>query len=59
MAPGTRLLVFSDRYIVSKAMEEALASADAVVLSLLFDFDQNAWLRDRIQSIPVRCTCGE
>ena len=59
LAPGTRLLVFSDRDIGSKAMEEALASADAVVLSLLFDFDQNAWLRDRIQSIPVRCACGE
>lgn len=54
--PGVRLTVFSDRDIMSKRkeVEEALAEADAFFGSLIFDYDQCEWLKERVQSIPVR-----
>lgn len=55
-APNVRLLVFSDRDIESRRadVEAALASADAFVGSLLFDFDQIEWLRERLGRVPLR-----
>lgn len=35
-------------------MESALEGADAFFGSLLFDFDQVEWLREKIEPIPVR-----
>ncbi|MBD1852143.1 magnesium chelatase subunit H [Leptolyngbya sp. FACHB-711] len=48
--------VFSDRDLTSQAaqVEQALQSADVFFGSLLFDYDQVLWLRDRIASIPIR-----
>ena len=55
-APSVRLLVFSDRDIDSRRadVEAALACANAVVVSLLFDYDQSEWLRERLRRVPVR-----
>ncbi|KEF41390.1 MAG: protoporphyrin IX magnesium chelatase [Cyanobium sp. CACIAM 14] len=54
--PGLRIEVFSDRDLTARPVEveAALAGADAVFASLIFDFDQVEWLRPRIESIPVR-----
>ncbi|ARV61047.1 magnesium chelatase subunit H [Nostocales cyanobacterium HT-58-2] len=48
--------VFSDRDINSKPteVEAALKDADVFFGSLLFDYDQVLWLRDRIAHIPIR-----
>jgi len=48
--------VFSDRDIIthSQEIETALQGADVFFGSLLFDYDQVIWLRDRLQSIPIR-----
>ena len=48
--------VFSDRDITSKPteVEAALKDADVFFGSLLFDYDQVLWLRDRIAQIPIR-----
>ncbi|MBD2343811.1 magnesium chelatase subunit H [Anabaena subtropica] len=48
--------VFSDRDITSKRqeVEAALQGADVFFGSLLFDYDQVVWLRDRISQIPIR-----
>ncbi|WP_414752034.1 magnesium chelatase subunit H [Anabaena sp. CCY 9910] len=48
--------VFSDRDITSKRLEveAALQGADVFFGSLLFDYDQVVWLRDRISQIPIR-----
>ncbi|XRB01360.1 magnesium-chelatase subunit ChlH [Pycnococcus provasolii] len=48
--------VFSDRDIESnpEAVESALAQANAVFMSLLFDYDQVEWLNARIKDIPTR-----
>jgi len=53
---GIALKVFSDRDIEPKReeIEAALATADVFFGSLLFDFDQVEWLRERIQSVPLR-----
>ena len=47
--------VFSDRDITSKrrSVETALDGADVFFGSLLFDYDQVLWLRDRISQIPI------
>ncbi|KAK9843478.1 hypothetical protein WJX81_004582 [Elliptochloris bilobata] len=54
--PGVQVHVFSDRDITAKAkeIEAALDGADAFFGSLLFDYDQVEWLRERIQAVPVR-----
>ena len=48
--------VFSDRAITSHQaeVEAALDGADVFFGSLLFDYDQVVWLRDRISQIPIR-----
>ncbi|MEC4813986.1 MAG: magnesium chelatase subunit H [Scytonema sp. PMC 1069.18] len=48
--------VFSDRDITTKPteVEAALKDADVFFGSLLFDYDQVLWLRDRISTIPIR-----
>ncbi|MBW4667420.1 MAG: magnesium chelatase subunit H [Cyanomargarita calcarea GSE-NOS-MK-12-04C] len=48
--------VFSDRDITTKVteIETALHHADVFFGSLLFDYDQVLWLRDRISQIPIR-----
>jgi magnesium chelatase subunit H len=48
--------VFSDRDITTKRQEVEAALKDAEVFfgSLLFDYDQVVWLRDRISQIPIR-----
>lgn len=48
--------VFSDRDLVTQpeAIAEALAGADVFFGSLLFDYDQVLWLRQRTQEIPIR-----
>ncbi len=54
--PGVDVRVFSDRDIVAKQseVEEALTGADVFFGSLLFDYDQVEWLRERIQQVPIR-----
>ncbi|WYL94833.1 MAG: magnesium chelatase subunit H [Gloeotrichia echinulata IR180] len=48
--------VFSDRDISTKRqeVEAALKGADVFFGSLLFDYDQVLWLRDRLTQIPIR-----
>jgi magnesium chelatase subunit H len=48
--------VFSDRDIISKSseVEVALRGADVFFGSLLFDYDQVLWLRDRLTHVPIR-----
>ncbi|MBW4629857.1 MAG: magnesium chelatase subunit H [Brasilonema octagenarum HA4186-MV1] len=50
------ICVFSDRDITTKRteVEAALKNADVFFGSLLFDYDQVLWLRDRISHIPIR-----
>ncbi|MEB3179661.1 MAG: magnesium chelatase subunit H [Nostocaceae cyanobacterium] len=54
--PQLDIRVFSDRDITSKhhEVETALSGADVFFGSLLFDYDQVVWLRDRITNIPIR-----
>ncbi|WP_416670809.1 magnesium chelatase subunit H [Egbenema bharatensis] len=48
--------VFSDRDLAAnpEAVEAALQTAQVFFGSLLFDYDQVLWLRERVQSIPIR-----
>ncbi|GAX42483.1 hydrogenobyrinic acid a,c-diamide cobaltochelatase [Tolypothrix sp. NIES-4075] len=48
--------VFSDRDITTNRseVEAALHNADVFFGSLLFDYDQVLWLRDRVSQIPIR-----
>lgn len=48
--------VFSDRDLASNPteIEAALQQADVFFASLLFDYDQVLWLRERVQTIPIR-----
>jgi magnesium chelatase subunit H len=48
--------VFSDRSLASEpeAVEAALKEADVFFASLIFDYDQVIWLRQRVQAIPIR-----
>ncbi|MFN6563677.1 MAG: magnesium chelatase subunit H [Nostoc sp. ChiSLP01] len=54
--PQLDIRVFSDRDLTSKRqqVETALDGADVFFGSLLFDYDQVVWLRDRIAQIPIR-----
>ncbi|WP_017651623.1 magnesium chelatase subunit H [Fortiea contorta] len=54
--PELDIRVFSDRNITTTPQEvaAALESADVFFGSLLFDYDQVLWLRDRITQIPIR-----
>lgn len=53
---GLSIRVFSDRDIASQRqeIEAALHGADVFFGSLLFDYDQVEWMKERIQQIPVR-----
>ncbi len=48
--------VFSDRNITTNSteVETALKNADVFFGSLIFDYDQVMWLRERIAHIPIR-----
>ncbi|QLE39122.1 magnesium chelatase subunit H [Nostoc sp. C052] len=54
--PELDIRVFSDRDLTSQRaeVEAALHGADVFFGSLLFDYDQVVWLRDRISQIPIR-----
>ena len=54
--PQLDIRVFSDRDIAAKRaeVEAALDGADVFFASLLFDYDQVLWIRDRISNIPIR-----
>ncbi|KST69922.1 magnesium chelatase subunit H [Mastigocoleus testarum] len=54
--PQLDIRVFSDRDINTKRaeVEAALDGADVFFASLLFDYDQVLWIRDRIGKIPIR-----
>ncbi len=54
--PELEISVFSDRDLASQPnkIAAALAGADVFFGSLLFDYDQVLWLRERVQSIPIR-----
>lgn len=54
--PGLEITVFSDRDLVAipDQVATALADAEALFASLLFDFDQVEWLRRHTASIPIR-----
>jgi magnesium chelatase subunit H len=54
--PELAVHVFSDRDLTSNpgAVEAALQGADVFFGSLLFDYDQVLWLRERVQAIPIR-----
>ncbi len=50
------VIVFSDRDITTSPdkVETALQSADVFFGSLIFDYDQVIWLRERVQNISIR-----
>ena len=54
--PQLAIAVFSDRDLGDRPAEvaAALARADAFFASLIFDFDQVEWLRQRTEAIPIR-----
>lgn len=50
------VLVFSDRSLTTEPdiVEGALQDAQVFFASLIFDYDQVMWLRERVQKIPIR-----
>ncbi len=54
--PELDIRVFSDRNITTNSTEvaAALKNADVFFGSLLFDYDQVVWLRERVANIPIR-----
>jgi magnesium chelatase subunit H len=54
--PELDIRVFSDRSLTSEpeAVEAALKDAQVFFGSLIFDYDQVLWLRERVQHIPIR-----
>ena len=54
--PGVEIEVFSDRELSDRAqeVEEALRRADALFASLIFDYDQVLWLKERVGNVPIR-----
>jgi magnesium chelatase subunit H len=48
--------IFSDRALSQEPeiIENALKDADVFFASLIFDYDQVIWLRERVQNIPIR-----
>ena len=53
---GLEVIFFSDRDITTSpsVVETALQSADVFFASLVFDYDQVIWLRERVKDIPIR-----
>lgn len=54
--PELDVRVFSDRAIATspQVVADALEGADVFFASLIFDYDQVMWLRERVQQIPIR-----
>ena len=54
--PDLTIAVFSDRDLATQpdVIEAALQQADVFFASLIFDYDQVLWLRERTQQIPIR-----
>lgn len=54
--PELEIRVFSDRDLTTNpgAVETALQDAQVFFGSLLFDYDQVVWLRERLKHIPIR-----
>ena len=54
--PNLEIRVFCDRDITTDplAVETALQGADVFFASLIFDYEQVLWLRERVQNIPIR-----
>ncbi|MBD2314133.1 magnesium chelatase subunit H [Desertifilum sp. FACHB-1129] len=54
--PQLEICTFSDRDLTTQPdiVEQALQGADVFFASLLFDYDQVEWLRQRVQHIPIR-----
>lgn len=54
--PDLEVKVFSDKSLTSEPeiVEQALATADVFFASLIFDYDQVTWLRQRAAEIPIR-----
>ncbi len=54
--PELDIKVFSDRDIATspETIEAALQDADVFFASLVFDYDQVMWLRQRVQHVPIR-----
>ncbi|NER92587.1 MAG: magnesium chelatase subunit H [Symploca sp. SIO1B1] len=55
-SPELDIRVFNDRSLTTEptTVAEALQDADVFFCSLIFDYDQVLWLRERVQSIPIR-----
>ncbi|NER21043.1 MAG: magnesium chelatase subunit H [Symploca sp. SIO1C2] len=55
-SPELDIRVFNDRSLTTEptTVTEALQDADVFFCSLIFDYDQVLWLRERVQSIPIR-----
>jgi len=56
LAPNIQISVFSDRDVTAnkEKVATALDGADIFFGSLLFDYDQVEWLRERVMKVPVR-----
>jgi magnesium chelatase subunit H len=54
--PDLEVLVFSDRSLSTEPdiVAQALQFADVFFASLVFDYDQVMWLRQRVEHIPIR-----
>lgn len=54
--PELQVDVFSDRCLTTQpdAVAAALSEADVFFASLIFDYDQVIWLRERVTEIPIR-----
>ena len=54
--PDLDIRVFSDQSLTTEPdiVAAALQEADVFFASLLFDYDQVLWLRERTQHIPIR-----
>ncbi|EKX38555.1 hypothetical protein GUITHDRAFT_77048 [Guillardia theta CCMP2712] len=54
--PGLEIWVFTDQDLQSQQplVEQAVDEANVVFASLIFDFEQVNWLRERILRVPVR-----
>ena len=53
---GLEVIFFSDRALTASPdlVDTALKSADVFFASLVFDYDQVIWLRERVKNIPIR-----
>ncbi|WP_019500388.1 magnesium chelatase subunit H [Pseudanabaena sp. PCC 6802] len=54
--PDLEIHAFSDRDLTTNptAIADTLKTAQVFFASLIFDYDRVVWLRDRIQTIPIR-----